>query len=121
MDKKRTLKITHPRLRTLRDNLRNVIVKEVYKRLHELRKEIRKYPIEDAKNRIPLIREKQTLKCALDASICKCSKCTFTTSDMIHNPFDKNWYCISCYEKAHEWYKTHPHSTESRNAPNPFP
>ncbi|MBD3213469.1 MAG: hypothetical protein GF311_12750 [Candidatus Lokiarchaeota archaeon] len=70
---------------------------------------------------IPLVRKEQDLQRALDASTCICSICGSKTSDMMLNPFHKEWYCISCYKRRQEYYKTHPHSTEHPDAPNPFP
>lgn len=121
MDKKRTLKITHPHLRRVRNALRSVIVDAVYDKMDEIRKEKSNYSPDKVAIRSSLSDQYGKLKRALDASICKCAKCASIDSDMIHNPYNNKWYCIWCYEKAHEWYKTHPNSTESRNAPNPFP
>ncbi len=109
MDKKRRLEIKHPHLRKIRNSLRYVIVEETYRRLDKLRKKQEPYD------------KVQSLQRALNASICKCSKCASTTSDMIHNPYDKNWYCVDCYEKLQYWYKYSPNSTERKDAPNPFP
>jgi hypothetical protein len=121
MDKKRTLIVKHPRLKFIRDTLRQVIVSAVYKEKSRLIDELDKYPVKEAEKRIPIIRERQALQRALNDSTCICPACHSKTSDMMFNPFHKEWYCISCYEEKHEWYKTHPHSTEDPDAPNPFP
>lgn len=121
MDKKRKLIIKHPQLREIRDTLRYIIVEEVYKELGELNDEIMEYPVEEKNIRVPIIRKKQALRRALDASICICPICKSQASDMIYNPQLEKWFCVDCYEHNHEWYKTHPHSTERRDAPNPFP
>jgi hypothetical protein len=118
MDKKRTLIVKHPRLKFIRDTLRQAIVSAVYKRKAQISKEIRKYPSDEEENSIPLIRERQALQRALDASTCICPACGSKTSDMIFNTVDKSWYCISCYEERHEFYETHEHP-EGRD--NPFP
>lgn len=109
MDKKRRLTIKHPHLPKVRDALRKAIVDTTYKILNELRENEEPYD------------KVQTLQRALDASICKCAKCASSASDMIYNPQLEKWFCVDCYEELHEWYKTHPNSTESRHAPNLFP
>jgi hypothetical protein len=122
MDKKRTLIVKHPRLKFIRDTLRQTIVSAVYKEKSRLIDEQLKYDVsKDEDKLIPLVRKEQALQRALNASTCKCPTCGSKTSDMMYNSVGKAWFCISCYEKRHEWYKTHPHSTEDPDAPNPFP
>jgi len=121
MDKKRKMEIKHPQLRKIRDALRKAIVDATYDRLSEIMDEQGKYPVEEKEKLIPLVRKEQALRRALKASICICPICNSQTSDMIHNPHNKSWYCLDCYQELHEWYKHSPNSTESRHAPNPFP
>lgn len=121
MDKKRTLIVKHPRLRKIRNTLRIAIVDAVLEKIEELREEVREIPVREGEKRIPLIRKGQALEKALKESVCFCPICHSQTSDMIFNTHNNTWFCIECYEEQHEWYKTHLHSTERRNAPNPFP
>jgi hypothetical protein len=119
MEKKRTLIVKHPRLKFIRDTLRQVIVSATYKEICRLLDEQMGYDVsKDEDKLIPLVRERQALQRALDASTCICPACGSKTSDMIFNTVDKSWYCISCYEERHEFYETHEHP-EGRD--NPFP
>ncbi|MBD3214548.1 MAG: hypothetical protein GF311_18200 [Candidatus Lokiarchaeota archaeon] len=121
MNKKKKLEIKHPHLRKIRDTLRYVIVEETYERLSNLISEQRKYSIEEKEKLIPLVREEQALRRALDASVCICTICKSQASDMIYNPQLKKWYCVNCYEHNQYYYKHSPNSTERKDAPNPFP
>lgn len=120
MDRKRTLIVKHPHLRKVRDALRMAIVDAVFKKKKEIRDKERKYKAGHPKRK-SLISQSQELDHALKASVCMCPICRSQTSDMVFNPILEKWYCIKCYEENRKWYRTHPNSTESRYAPNPFP
>jgi len=104
MNKKRTIRIERECLRTIRNNLRKVILKAVLDKKRILREETSQYEVGDER-RIPLIRQEDALWSAVDESICKCPVCGTETSDMTFNPYDKAWYCPECYSKNQAFYK----------------
>jgi len=108
---KRTIKITSPRLRKIRNNLREVLHlaessemddlldqraniqkstnfwDECHPQYQEMRKEVQ-----------DLASRASELSSAFKASIVICPVCMRIDRDMTYNPILKKWYCVECYE-----------------------
>lgn len=103
--KKRTIMIKNPRLRKVRDSLREIISKASEYYEGELIQEKANLSIETDKEKIKILASKRDqIHTALNNSICICPVCKSHTSDMTFNPYLKAWFCIDCYEKNRDFY-----------------
>lgn len=110
MNKKRTISIRHPQLVRFRNSLREVIFRAKLVELRRLRKKGSDLePTEsnaDLKQMKVLSDKRSGLERAWKNSLCTCSLCGSRTSDMTFNICLDGWFCVDCYEKNHEFYKT---------------
>ena len=49
--------------------------------------------------------KRDKLDTAWKKSICMCPSCGSRTSDMTFNPNGEHWFCATCYQKYHDFYK----------------
>ncbi|MHA2195171.1 MAG: hypothetical protein ACXABO_06200 [Promethearchaeota archaeon] len=119
MRKKKTIIIKNPKLRKVRNNLRNLFLgwgskqlddlfntrdkierneKGIMKKFSELNED-EKEKIDDTTLRISRLRKIR------DASICKCTVCGTSDKDMTYNPVKKEWFCVDCYKLNQDFYK----------------
>ena len=110
MNKKRTISIHHPQLVMFRNALRETISTARHVEMRKLLNEGKGLkPTEsevDMKKTKILSDKRHKLRAAMDKSLCICSLCGSRTSDMMFNPYMKEWFCVDCYLKNHEFYKT---------------
>ncbi len=105
MKKKRTISITNPKLRKIRDSLREIISKASDSYERELIKERDGLRLEEDKEKIKVLGDKiDKIYTAWKNSICVCPVCGSRTSDMTFNPHLKAWFCVDCYEKNRQFY-----------------
>jgi seryl-tRNA synthetase len=109
--------IKHPVLRKLRNNLRKIIKQAVLLKENELLEKSRN--MWKGKNITNELREQlreidkqiNELRRALQVSICECTACAKSDTDMIFHPRWKAWYCPDCYDASIK-YKPPPHESE---------
>jgi len=110
MRKKRTISIHHPQLVRFRNALREVISTAELVELRRLREGQEGldpiYSKKDGKRVRDLSDKWQKLETAWKKSLCTCSLCGSRTSNMTFNTCLEGWFCVDCYEKNHEFYKT---------------
>ena len=113
MKVERRIIIHNKRLRRVRNNLRNIIIKAVYDEINRLSTITDLYgpmldltPVEE-KEVFFLEGTKHILSRALNKSICVCPLCTSDDKDMVYIPEHETWYCIECQEKGLIWYLSH--------------
>lgn len=112
MKKKRTVKINHPKLRRIRNELRLLLTERKSARMNEILD--KKWELKQTKgfwdknhpeyeNLHKLSRElscqENDLSYAYSASIIKCPVCMRIDKDMTYNPVLEKWYCTECYKK----------------------
>ncbi len=110
MKKKRTITIRDPRLRKVRNGLRNLLMlAEAAEEKRILNKKQKLYNVdgfwdEDHINYKKLNREARklnsqlnSLSYAYNASIIFCPVCREIDKDMTYNPVSNKWFCIECY------------------------
>jgi len=106
MNRKKTVKINDPRIRKIRNNLRNLWIefaKELRQKLEDREDEILE-GIQDG-DLMDINQRKQDLSIILEKSICKCYNCFRTDSDMTYNPTEKAWFCVDCYNDMRKYLK----------------
>ncbi len=116
MRKRKTIIIRDPKLRRIRNNLREVLIHEIVKREEKIfarKKKIlydeigRFHDLNDKENnevqRLNL--EFRDYVFLLRDSICFCQGCRAADKDMSYNPTLKKWYCIDCCKEFQEEYK----------------
>ncbi|MBY9021350.1 MAG: hypothetical protein KGD67_09840 [Candidatus Lokiarchaeota archaeon] len=91
MKKKKTIKIRNPRLRTIRNNLRSVLIAFAVDKVNEISSNYQ--------------RDKSKIRKILSRSICMCPSCSRSKEDMTFNLELKEWYCIECYKLVQYDYK----------------
>jgi hypothetical protein len=106
MDKIRTIRIKHERLRKIRNNLRSLLSRIVLDKRKELREKDRNLWDQKEEGTLSeehfwelsgkISRESSALLHALNKSICTCSICGTEESDMIYIPRFEKWYCVDC-------------------------
>lgn len=110
MRKKRTISVRHPQLVRFRNALRKAIstaeLVEENRLLDEEGGLDHIYSEADRKRVRELSDMQDKLAAAWNKSLCVCSLCGSRTSDMMFNPYMKEWFCVDCYLKNHEFYKT---------------
>jgi len=122
MNKKRTISIRHPQLARFRNALREVVSTAVFVEIEEILengKGLR--PTEsgaDGEKTKILSDKRSKLESAWDKSLCTCSLCGSRTSDMTFNPHMEGWFCVICYQKNQELYKTEARKGQIWNSEN---
>ncbi|MHA1414494.1 MAG: hypothetical protein ACTSO4_17985 [Promethearchaeota archaeon] len=110
MNKRRMICIRDPRLRRLRNSLRNIIVMEAIKRRRKIDREV--YALsrnehgnyihnlsEDIMNKIhKLVRQADDINVALKHSVVKCPSCGKNNRDVEYYPQFNLWFCVKCIE-----------------------
>ena len=114
--KKRCVVIKDPKLRRIRNNLREILIKAYQNTDIKLTSEIDAIS-RDSEGRLRMNRtpsenaELQKLKDMrsqinelTDKSICYCRACKQINKDMAYNPTLEEWYCVECYEEFRDYY-----------------
>ena len=111
MKKKRTIIINNPKLKEIRNNLRNLWLEwgeSLWFKIDRKREQIQ-CDEEGKPTDLPLfnhLREEEVkISRIMDDSICNCSVCNAKDRNMTYNPLHKEWYCTECYEENQEFYK----------------
>jgi len=111
MRDKRTIVIKNPRLRKIRDSLRDILIgvyHAQWKEIHDARRKLlfdsdgNRHTIDDlSAENLQLFRKLQEqeneLSNSLDRSILVCVSCGKGHRDMIYNKAYDAWYCTECY------------------------
>jgi len=122
MKKKRTISISHPQLVRFRNALREVIstaeLVEEERLLDEENGLDHIYSETDGKQVKELLDKQDKLATAWNKSLCVCSLCGSRTSNMTFNPYMEEWFCVDCYEKNQEFYKTEARNGQIWNSEN---
>ncbi len=104
MKKEKILIIKDSRLRNLIYKLRSAIIEAVSQERKRFMMEA-EHEV-DFQIRSELRNKAVKLMHALDRSICKCSLCHSTNSDMAYFPPYKSWYCTACFDRFHERFQS---------------
>jgi len=115
MKKKRVIKLKDPKLRNIRKNLRELLLKVFSEKLSEIlekQKEIRRNPDLTYDQKVEGQRELESIIQDLTLDMRKaplsCSTCSRIDIDLVYNPVFETWYCEECYEfnsRGHsDWY-----------------
>ncbi|TXT63055.1 MAG: hypothetical protein BAJALOKI3v1_440001 [Promethearchaeota archaeon] len=112
MKKKRVIKLKDPRLRKIRKNLRELLLKAFSRKLNEIldkQDKIRENPdlnyYEKQEKQIELESIIQDLKLARNGAPLSCSTCSRIDIDLVYNPVFEEWYCEECYEFNSQGHK----------------
>lgn len=119
MKKKKTITIKNPKLRKIRNNLRELLIEWKIKQWRELNEEYKKIHYDQAgrvrhskelskgeRFKVGRIQEQmKTLDDIMTGSICKCTVCGAPDKDMTYNPVEKRWFCVDCYKLNQDFYK----------------
>ena len=102
MNKKKTIALKDPRLRAIRNNLRQVmslaVLRECSKHFKTMQKEDRG-STDGYKRYWELYDQQSKLKSSIETSTIWCPTCNFGIDrDMWYNPYDKAWYCVDCFK-----------------------
>ncbi|MFX1489568.1 MAG: hypothetical protein ACFFBI_10500 [Promethearchaeota archaeon] len=113
MKKKRTISITDPSLKKVRNNLRSLWVTASSARKKAISGERLNLSIKsiseelsnkNAKRYKELHNDYWEIERPLRASILLCPTCFRSDKDMTYNPILKTWYCTECYAKLKKGY-----------------
>jgi len=122
MNKKRMISLRHPQLVKFRNALREAIsiAKHVeYKRLLDGQDGWEPTESDSDMKKMKILSDKQhELESAMDKSICVCPLCGSRTSDMTFNPYIEGCFCVTCYQKNQEFYKTEARKGQIWNSEN---
>lgn len=117
MKKQKRITIKHPLLRNLRNNLRKIIIQAVINRKKELLDKRRllwkgkEITPESRKKLRILLKQIDELRRNLQDSICRCTACARSDTDMSFHTRWEAWYCPDCYDASIK-YKPPPHESE---------
>lgn len=108
MNKKKTIALKDPRLRAIRNNLREVIsLVEIAEeeRLFETMNKEDKETVDGYERYRQMHAKMDRLSLARRESIIECPACNFGSDrDMRYNPYDSTWYCVDCYKLIGDMY-----------------
>ncbi len=104
MKKEKVITIKDSRLRFFLYKLRSAIIEAVSQERKRFMRDAEHD--EDFQVRSGLSNKAVKLMHALDRSICKCSLCHSTDSDMAYFPPYKSWYCTACFDGFHERFQS---------------
>ncbi len=119
MKDERRIVIKTERLRKIRNNLREILIRALYDEIEILRNYASLYPPplelppEEEAELYYLQGTKSKLFSLLSKSICSCPICTSQDKDMVYIEDHQEWYCVECQENDRIWYSTHG-SSENR-------
>ena len=116
---KKRIIIRNERLRKIRNNLREILIKSVYDEIEILRNFDNLYDwsslTPEEENESAILEGRITnLFSLLSKSICSCPLCTNDDRDMVYIPDHETWYCTECQEKDLIWDPSHG-SEENRS------
>jgi hypothetical protein len=120
MKDKRRVIIRNERLKKIRNNLREIIIRSVYDEIEilstfsSLYEAVLDLSPEEQKEVFYLEGTKHELSRALSKSICVCPLCTQSDKDMVYISDHDTWYCIECQEKDLIWYPSHGSEEDRR-------
>jgi len=115
MKKKRVIKLKDPKLRKIRKNLRELLLKVFEQKCLKIlnkKDKIRRDPdltyYEKQDRLIELETIKQNIELAKSKAPLSCSTCKRIDIDLVYNPVFETWFCEECYEfnsRGHaSWY-----------------
>jgi DNA-directed RNA polymerase specialized sigma subunit len=106
MKKERTIIIKNPILRNLRDNLRKIWIRAIWREVDRLEEKRNEYPTlskATSSERKEILEIKATIQDLNELelnSIAYCQLCTSFKNDMVYIPENKAWYCTECQKKG---------------------
>ncbi len=95
MKKERAIIIKNPRLRRIRNELRNILQLWIDDIWSSLTEQIEKHNWDDDRSTI-ILRNRSELCLFEELSICLCLHCGHRDKDMIYRPDMRQWLCIEC-------------------------
>lgn len=119
MKDERKIIIRNERLRKIRNNLRQILIRAVWDEFWILGNYASLYPPpldlppEELVELHYLEGTRHKLLSLKSGSICECARCSNQENDMIYIEIHDEWYCIECYDNDRIWYPAHG-SAESR-------
>ena len=119
MNKKKTIALKDPRLRAIRNSLREVInltVLEERRKLFGSMKKQDKNTKDGYELYCKLHAKRDELSKNRKESIIECPACNCIDRDMRYNPYDSAWYCVDCYKLIGDMY----HVTMAKKAKGEF-
>jgi len=103
---KKIISIKDPHLRTVRYNLRMLIIKAAQEKRFQLSERFRSLiPGGDMERMAEIHRQEERITHDLRKSICMCKVCGSAKEDMIYSPVTKTWFCVYCYERNQDFYR----------------
>jgi len=119
MKDERKIVIRNERLRKIRNNLRQILIRAVWDEFWILGHYASLYPPpldlppEELAELYYLEGTRHKLSSLKRRSICECARCSSQDKDMIYIGFHDEWYCVECHDNDLIWYPSHG-SAESR-------
>ena len=119
MKNERRIVIKNERLKKIRNNLRQILIRAVWDEIEILSNYADLYgppldlPPEEEVELYYLEGTKHKLYSLLRRSICRCPLCTNDDRDMVYIDLHDEWYCVECQDNDRIWYPAHG-SEESR-------
>jgi hypothetical protein len=119
MKDERKIIIRNERLRKIRNNLRQILIRAVWDEIEILTYYASLYPPpldlppEELAELYYLEGTKHKLFRLKSRSICQCACCSNQKNDMIYIEIHDEWYCVECYDNDRIWYPAHG-SAENR-------
>ena len=107
MNKKKTIALKDPRLRAIRNSLREVINLSVTgerNRLFETMHKEDKNNVDGYKKFCELHSKRDALNSTRRDSTIRCPACNYMDRDVRYNPYDSAWYCVDCYKLIGDMY-----------------
>ncbi|TFG23188.1 MAG: hypothetical protein EU532_13725 [Promethearchaeota archaeon] len=109
MNRNKVIALKDPKLKKIRENLREVIYQAVMDRKRELRAlmENEDRDTEEGYKRYnELANERGRLDAQMRGSTVACPACNFgLLRDVKYNTYDKGWYCLECYNTIRLAYR----------------
>jgi len=119
MKDERKIIIRNERLRKIRNNLRQILIRAVWDEIEILTYYASLYPPpldlppEELAELYYLEGTKHKLFRLKSRSICQCACCSNQKNDMIYIEIHDEWYCVECHDNDRIWYPAHG-SAENR-------
>ena len=119
MKDERKIIIRNERLRKIRNNLREILIRAVWDEFWILGHYASLYPPpldlppEELAELHYLEGTRHKLLSLKRRSICQCARCSNQENDMIYIEIHDEWYCVECHDNDRIWYPAHG-SAENR-------
>jgi hypothetical protein len=97
LKKQKIISITSPKLRAVRFNLRQILVRAYYDQLTVLKA---LWLGAEGDEKLSLLRELENFRQKFRDSIVVCKICSQTDGDRVYIPRHRCWYCTDCLRKA---------------------